>query len=85
MLKIEYMNMKGEVMQEILDPKTKEFIGIAAAVAGHCQPCFDYHLAEANKVGLTLEEVKATIKLAQAVRQAGNQNMDKYVQRIVGE
>ncbi|GAK56661.1 hypothetical protein U27_03624 [Candidatus Vecturithrix granuli] len=71
-------------MREILDLKTKEFIGIAAAVAGHCQPCFDYHLAAANKVGITLEEVKATIKLAQAVRQAGNQNMDVYIRNIVG-
>ncbi|MCJ7646568.1 carboxymuconolactone decarboxylase family protein [bacterium] len=65
---------------DILDPKTKEFIGIAAAVAGHCQPCFDYHFIEARKLGITLEEVKATVKIAQAVRQAGNNNMDKYIQ-----
>mgnify|MGYP005860430771 CR=1 FL=1 len=65
---------------EILDPKTKEFIGIAAAVAGHCQPCFDYHFQEAKKLGMTLEEIRATIKIAQVVRQAGNDNMDKYIQ-----
>ena len=65
---------------DILDPKTKEFIGIAAAVAGHCQPCFDYHFIEARKLGIILEEVKATVKIAQAVRQAGNNNMDKYIQ-----
>jgi AhpD family alkylhydroperoxidase len=65
---------------DILDPKTKEFIGIAAAVAGHCQPCFDYHFIEARKLGITLEEVNATVKIAQAVRQAGNNNMDKYIQ-----
>ena len=65
---------------DILDPKTKEFIGIAAAVAGHCRPCFDYHFIEARKLGITLEEVKATVKIAQAVRQAGNSNMDKYIE-----
>jgi AhpD family alkylhydroperoxidase len=65
---------------DILDPKTKEFIGIAASVAGHCQPCFDYHFIEARKLGITLEEAKATVKIAQAVRQAGNNNMDKYIQ-----
>lgn len=69
---------------DILDPKTKEFIGIAAAVAGHCQPCFDYHFAEAKKLGITLEEVKATVKIAQAVRQAGDSNMDKYIQTKLG-
>lgn len=65
---------------EILDPKTREFIGIAAAVAGLCQPCFDYHFAEAQKLGITLEEIRATVRLAQAIRQAGKGNMDKYVQ-----
>jgi AhpD family alkylhydroperoxidase len=65
---------------EILDPKSREFIGIAAAVAGLCQPCFDYHFAEAQKLGITLEEIRATVRLAQAIRQAGKGNMDKYIQ-----
>ena len=65
---------------EILAPKTKEFIGIAAAVAGLCQPCFDYHFAEALKLGITLEQIRATVRLAQTVRQAGKGNMDKYIQ-----
>ncbi len=65
---------------EILDPKIREFIGIAAAVAGLCQPCFDYHFAEAQKLGITLEEIRATVRFAQSVRQAGKGNMDKYVQ-----
>ncbi|MGQ9638306.1 MAG: carboxymuconolactone decarboxylase family protein [Thermodesulfobacteriota bacterium] len=64
---------------EILDPKTREFIGIAAAVAGLCQPCFDHHFAEAQKLGITLEEIRATVRFAQAVRQAGKGNMDKYI------
>ena len=65
---------------EILDPKTREFIGIAAAVAGLCQPCFDFHFAEAQKLGITLEEIRATVRFAQSIRQAGKGNMDKYIQ-----
>ena len=65
---------------EILDPKSRKFIGIAAAIAGLCQPCFDYHFAEAQKLGITLEEIRATVRLAQAIRQAGKGNMDKLVQ-----
>lgn len=63
-----------------LDPKTKELIGIAASVAGHCQQCFDYHFEEAKSLGVTIEEIKAVIKIAQAVGQAGNENIDKYIQ-----
>lgn len=69
---------------DIIDPKIKEFIGIAAAVGSHCQPCFDYHFAEAKKLGITLGEIKATVKIAQAVRQAGNSNMDKHIQIKLG-
>jgi AhpD family alkylhydroperoxidase len=65
---------------ETLDPKTKELVGIAAAVAGLCQPCFDHHFAEAQKLGITTEEIRETVRLAQAIRQAGKGNMDKYIQ-----
>lgn len=65
---------------ETIGPKTREFIGIAAAVAGLCQPCFDHHFAEAQKLGITLEEIRATVRLAQAVRQAGKGQMDKFIQ-----
>jgi AhpD family alkylhydroperoxidase len=67
-------------MVDRLDSKTKEFIGIAASVAGHCQPCFDHHFIEAKKLGITLEEIRVAVKIAQAIRQAGNDNMDKYIQ-----
>lgn len=66
---------------EFLDQRVRELIGVAAAVAGHCQPCFDYHLEQARKLGLSEIEIKATVKLAQAIRKAGNDNMDNYVQK----
>lgn len=65
---------------EILDPRTKELVGIAAAVAGLCHHCFDYHFAEAQKLGITLEEIRATVRFAQAIRQSGKGNMDKLIQ-----
>lgn len=65
---------------EVMDLKVKELIGIAAAVAGHCQPCFEYHLEQARKLGLAEKEIKAAVKIAQMVRKAGDDNMDKYVQ-----
>lgn len=64
---------------EAINPKVRELIGIAAAVAGHCQPCFEYHLEQARKLGLSGGEIKAAVKIAQSVRKAGADNMDKYV------
>lgn len=64
---------------EAINPKVRELIGIAAAVAGHCQPCFEYHLEQARKLGLSEGEIKTAVKIAQAVRKAGDDSMDKYV------
>ena len=67
-----------------MNAKTKELVGIAAAVAGHCQKCFDYHLGEAGKLGVTKEDVAEAIELAQAIRQAGAKSMDEFVTRKQG-
>jgi AhpD family alkylhydroperoxidase len=67
-------------MMEVMDFKVGELVGIAAAVAGHCQPCFEYHLEQARKMGVSDGEIKAAVRIAQAVRKAGDDNMDNYVQ-----
>jgi len=62
-----------------MDAKTKELVGIAAAVAGHCQKCFDHHYNESGKLGVTKEDIIETIELAKAIRQAGVNSMDEYI------
>lgn len=62
-----------------MDKKTKELVGIAVAVAGHCQKCFDYHYNEAVKLGVAKEDVAEAIELAKAIRQAGANSMDEFV------
>jgi AhpD family alkylhydroperoxidase len=68
-------------MSEALEPKTKELVGIAAAVAGHCQPCFAFHHKEALRLGVSEEAIRAAIELARAVRQAGDKHMDEFAAR----
>jgi len=64
-----------------MDQKTKELVGIAAAAAGHCQKCFDYHYNEAGKLGVAKEDIAEAIELAQAIRQAGAKSMDEFAMR----
>jgi len=68
-------------MAEALDPRTAELVGIGAAVAGHCQPCFDYHYRKALELGVRDEEIRATVVLARSVRAAGDRHMDDHVAR----
>jgi AhpD family alkylhydroperoxidase len=71
-------------MAEALDPRTAELVGIAAAVAGHCQPCFDYHYRQARELGVSDEEIHAAVSLARRVRAAGDRHMDEHVARGMG-
>lgn len=68
-------------MAEALDPLTKELIGIGAAIAGHCQPCFAVHYKEALRLGASVEAIEAAIELARAVRAAGDRHMDDFASR----
>jgi len=70
---------------EALDPLTKELAAIAAAVAGHCQPCFTYHHKQALAVGASPEAIQAVIELARAVRSAGDRHMDEFISRRMPE
>jgi len=62
-----------------MDSMTKELVGIAAAVAGHCRKCFDYHYNEVGKLGVPKEDIAEAIELAKAIRQAGANSMDEFV------
>jgi AhpD family alkylhydroperoxidase len=72
-------------MTEVLEPAVKELVGIAAAVAGHCQPCFSYHYRQALALGVSAEPVHAAVEMARAVRTAGDRHMDEFADRRIGD
>lgn len=66
-----------------LDPVTKELVGIAAAVAGHCAPCFAYHFQQAMALGIAPQTIQAVVSFAQAIRRAGDRHMDEFAERRI--
>jgi len=71
----------GAAVAETLDRRTNELVGLAAAIAGHCQPCFDFHYRKALELGVSLDEIRAAVALARAVRAAGDRHMDEHANR----
>ncbi len=47
-----------------LDRKTKELIGLALVVHGHCDVCIALHLRDCLKAGATREEIYETLNVA---------------------
>ncbi len=70
-------------MTEELDAVTRELVGIAAAIAGHCRPCFSYHYKEARNLGIAENQIRAAIELAQAIRSSGDEHMDEFAARAM--
>ena len=68
-----------------MDAKTKELVGIAAAVAGHCQKCFSYHYKEAQKLKIEQKDIEEAIEFAKAIRSSGAQGMDEFARRDSNE
>jgi len=49
--------------------RDRELVALGAALASNCEPCVEYHVAEALKAGLTANEINAAITLADKIRQ----------------
>lgn len=47
-----------------LEPKTRELISLAVAVTTRCDGCIAFHVAEAKKLGVSVEEVSEALGVA---------------------
>jgi len=67
----------------VLDPKTKEMIGVAAAIAGNCIPCLIYHWTEALKRECTVQELREVIGIAKMVKQVPIEGINKTIGELL--
>ncbi len=70
-------------MNENLDERTKELIGIAASVAGHCRKCFLYHFKQAKKLGVSLDDIQEVIEFAGSISAAGDRGMNEFILKTI--
>ena len=63
-----------------MDEKTIELVGIAASVAGHCQPCLKHHVSTAKKLGIEKKEIRAAVALAKAISKSGDETMAEFAE-----
>ncbi len=68
-----------------MEEKIKELIAIGASVAGHCQTCLQYHLAEAKKLGLDASEIREAISVGHMVEKGAMAAMNDFSKKVMGE
>jgi len=55
--------------------KLEELIALGASVSAHCFPCFDYHLKQAKKLGLSDKEIHQAVRAGFAVMNGAGEKM----------
>lgn len=61
-----------------MDEHTKELIAIGASVGAHCQPCLAYHVEKAREMGISEEDIRASIDTGHMVEKGAMSAMRKF-------
>ena len=54
----------------LFSPAVAELVAIGAAIASNCGPCFEYHYAEAQRLGVSKDDIASAVATAQGVKTA---------------
>jgi 4-carboxymuconolactone decarboxylase len=58
-----------------LDKKEKELVALGTALGSNCIPCVVYHISEARKNGISDEQIREAIDIAEKVKKVPAQNV----------
>lgn len=52
-----------------LSPRDRALVGLGAALGSNCIPCVEHHVPAARSAGLSDDEIRAALNLADTIRQ----------------
>ncbi len=59
----------------IFTPAVAELVAIAAAIGADCEPIFKHHYSQAQKLGVSSDDITKAVELANAVKPVPSQSM----------
>ena len=72
-----------ETQPTIFTDAVKELVALGAAIASNCEPCFKHHYNEARKLGVSKDDMRLAVQVAQSVKDSPARSMlvlaDKYL------
>lgn len=74
----------GEKPPRLYDPAVGELVAIGAAIAANCEACFKYHYGQAQKLGVSREDMACAVTMAQKVKEAPAQAVLDLANRFLG-
>ena len=67
-----------------LDERTRKLIAVGASVACNCHPCLEYHLVQAQTMGIETALIEEAIEAGKAVRAGAASSMDRLASQLTG-
>ena len=67
----------------VATPKVIELVAIGASIASNCEPCFKYHFAQAQKLGVSKEDIAKAVAIAEMVKEAPEQSIKKLARQYL--
>jgi AhpD family alkylhydroperoxidase len=67
-----------------MDEKTKIMVALGVSTAVNCIPCFQHYYGKAGKLGLTAEEIKEAVEVANQVKNGANLTIKAAVNDCIG-
>jgi AhpD family alkylhydroperoxidase len=67
-----------------LDDRTRKLIAVGASVACNCHPCLEYHLGQAQSIGIETALIEEAIEAGRSVRTGAASSMDRLAAQLTG-
>ena len=68
----------------LFSPAVAELVAIGASIASNCEPCFEYHYAQAKKLGISKDDIAKAVATAKGVKEAPAESVLKLANKTLG-
>jgi AhpD family alkylhydroperoxidase len=68
----------------LYSPAVNELVAMGAAIAANCEPCLKYHYREAQKLGVSKEDMAQAVQMGAKVKDSPHQAILKLADRLTG-
>ena len=69
----------------IFTQSVRELVAIGAAIGSNCEPCFKYHYSEARKLGVSKEDIRQSVDMAQRVKDSPAGSIRALAEKLLDE
>ena len=74
-----------KIEPSIFTDAVKELVAVGAAIGSNCEPCFKHHYNEARKLGVSKDDMRLAVEMAQAVKNTPARSILELAEKYLSE